>query len=75
MADAPTAPPFWLVWCENGGPPTVKHPDEASAIREAERLAKRSPGLRFFVLATICAATHQHTVFERFDLTDDGIPF
>ncbi|WP_068091037.1 hypothetical protein [Novosphingobium rosa] len=74
MADQ-TAPPFWLVWCENGGPPTVKHPDEGSANREADRLAKCSPGRRFFVLATISAVTHHHTVVERFDLTDDGIPF
>lgn len=60
---------FWLVWCEHGGTPTVKHDTEGSATAEAERLAKRCPSSRFWVLKTIavCEATtvrwdHTHPV-------------
>lgn len=44
-------PQFWVVWNEGGGAPTVKHPDYASARREAQRLARAVPGQRFVVLA------------------------
>ena len=45
--------PFWLVWCDNGGVPTVKHATEYSARKEAERLASANPGQRFHVLSAI----------------------
>lgn len=44
-------PLFWCVWAENGGSPTVKHAEYASAKREAKRLARNNPGQRFVVLA------------------------
>lgn len=44
--------PFWLVWREGGGTPTVQHETEDAARAEAERLAKHVPGARFFVLRT-----------------------
>lgn len=70
-----TTPPFWLVWCEDGGSPTFRHPDEMSAAKEAQRLAERHPGKSFVVLCPIARITHRHTVIERFDPLDDGIPF
>jgi hypothetical protein len=44
-------PQFWVVWNEDGGSPTFKHPDYASARKEAQRLARIAPGQRFVVLA------------------------
>lgn len=44
-------PPFWLVWCEDGGAPTVKHKDFALARAEAQRLARNNPGKHFVVMA------------------------
>lgn len=44
-------PPFWLVWCEDGGAPTVKHEDFARARSEAQRLARLNPGKHFVVMA------------------------
>jgi hypothetical protein len=41
---------FWMVWREFGGTPTYKHPNEDSARREAERLARMTPGVRFYIL-------------------------
>lgn len=41
---------FWLVWREHGDTPTYKHESIGSAAREAERLAARNPGQKFFVL-------------------------
>lgn len=46
---------FWLVWCEEGGAPTFKHPTHNSACREAERLARQVPGKRFHVLERIAS--------------------
>lgn len=43
------APAFWLVWREDGDAPKRKHYDEAQAKQEAERLAERNPGVRFFI--------------------------
>jgi hypothetical protein len=71
----PTRPTFWLVWCEDGGVPTFKHEHEHFAEMEARRLAERNPGRRFFVLSPVSAFTHHRTVIERFDPTDDSIPF
>ena len=62
---------FWIVWCENGGPPTIRHNTEQSARVEAERLARNVPGRRFVVLRTIAAC-------EKIDVDwfyDDPIPF
>lgn len=42
--------PFWMVWCESGNVPTVKHDNETKAKEEAERPAKINPGKSFYVL-------------------------
>ena len=42
---------FWMV--VGNGAPYYRHRDESSAKREAERLAKLNPGLKFFVVKTI----------------------
>ena len=52
------APFFWIVWCEGGGNPTVKHADYDRAKREAQRLARANPGRRFVVLAAAIAFDH-----------------
>jgi len=41
---------FWMVYVEGKGMPTVRHPSEGSAQREAERLARENPDCDVFVL-------------------------
>jgi hypothetical protein len=38
---------FWVVWNEHGGPPRVRHDTQASARREAHRLATNNAGETF----------------------------
>lgn len=52
-------PPFWLVWCEDGGAPTRKHETPERAEAEAIRLAQQSPGKSFCVLAMIARVTNR----------------
>lgn len=66
---------FWVVWCENGGAPTVKHPTFADAKREANRLARNVPGNRFVVLAAAYACAKTDLVETRFGSVDDFRPF
>ncbi len=58
--------PFWMVFGVGGRGPAYQHDTEASAVREAERLADMSPGDVFVVLE----ATHaiRARKFDRFDL-------
>ena len=67
-------PPFWLVWCEDGGAPRVKHTDPMMAEQEATRLAKEYPGSSFTVLAPIARISFQQVRVERFD-PDAYVPF
>lgn len=64
---------FWVVWCENGGTPLVKHDNEESAAREAERLARNNPDHRFYVLEAV--ALRCVTNMMRVDLRRDEVPF
>ncbi len=41
---------FWMVWNVEGRAPTYKHASHASAVNEAERLARLNPGQTFAVL-------------------------
>lgn len=41
---------FWMIWAENGGAPTAVHITEERAIREVERLARKVPGKRFYLM-------------------------
>jgi len=46
--------PFWLVWNPTRPwPPKYRHPTEASARTEAQRLATANPGEEFVVLASV----------------------
>jgi hypothetical protein len=42
----------FMVWCEDGGLPTVAHRSWGVALAEAKRLAKLHRGFRFHVMQT-----------------------
>lgn len=46
---------FWMVWNPQRHSPTYRHPTMDSAIAEAERLARMTPGEVFIVLEAKCA--------------------
>ena len=50
---------FWMVWNEARDVPRVKHESYESAKREAQRLARFSPGETFIVLRATDAFTKQ----------------
>lgn len=70
---------FFLVWCEGGDPPTVRHETYASASREAQRLARCNPGLRFTVMVAVQGFEVQDLREVRYlglnDAIEDQIPF
>jgi len=66
---------FWMVWNESGGPPSVKHSAESTAVHEAERLARLSPDSRFFVLRAELMVQKREVDIVRLDEDDDGVPF
>lgn len=75
-----TEPLFWCVWCEDGGSPTVKHPEFRTAQAEAKRLARMNPGRRFVVMAAALGYQKSDLIETRFDgpaldLLDQEIPF
>jgi hypothetical protein len=41
---------YWWVWTKHGRAPRYFHKTEASALREAKRLAKKHPSWKFHVL-------------------------
>lgn len=47
---------FWMVYGAGQGAPTHRHPTEDLARQEAQRLARTSPGIKFYVLKSICSA-------------------
>lgn len=63
---------FWMVWSPEGNAPTAKHNSSHSAINEAERLARKCPSKRFYVLV----ATDMRTTdsMQRVRLVDE-LPF
>ena len=63
---------FWLVWCDGGGAPTVKHATYESAKNEARRLAQANRGKRFAVLQAIAHAVVDDVQFVEYR---DEIPF
>lgn len=50
---------FWMV--HGVGPSTHRHATESAAIAEAERLARTSPGIRFYVLHATAYAVREGT--------------
>lgn len=69
------APPFYLVWNEDGFPPRFKHDSVTAAENEAERLASSNPGRAFYVLTPSCRCVEKRVTIERFDLLANEIPF
>lgn len=67
---------FWVVWQENGGVPTRKHATPRDASNEAERLARKCPGERFFVLCSIASCVKVDVSWDgpKPD-QDDDVPF
>lgn len=65
--------PFWLVWNPNANAPSLKHDTKISATAEAERLARKHPGEKFYVLAPICEITKRDIDVVVFN--DNGLSF
>jgi hypothetical protein len=63
---------FWLVWCDGGGTPTVKHATRIEAKAEAERLARRNEGRTFHVLEVIGSATVRLVDWQERQVHGDG---
>jgi hypothetical protein len=75
-SERPTGDAFWLVWNPAGRAPVFKHSSEASAVAEAERLAKLNQGQQFFILQAVAMLTV--TNMRRVSLTPaefDETPF
>lgn len=80
-----TGKQFWMVYGLDAGPPRHRHDTEASALREAERLAKLAPGTVFVVLAATHAVVRRDVIVRHLgssnawsvsaDPHDDDIPF
>ncbi len=68
-------PPFFLVWCEDGGEPRHKHDTHDAAKREADRLARANPGSRFFVLTPLESVVRSDLHREQFDAYVEDVPF
>lgn len=67
---------FWMVMSDviDRAAPRVRHSRYDIAVNEARRLAKLSPGERFYVLATVGSArTADPVTYEVIDC--DQIPF
>ena len=47
--------PFYVVWCPQGGSPTVRHDSLHKAHEEAKRLARANRGREFIVLCAFTA--------------------
>lgn len=63
---------FWFVWNETGSVPTFKHPTPESARREAEKLARMTPGQSFHVLQVIATARYQTVAWHEYG---EFVPF
>jgi len=67
---------FWMVYGDGQGAPTAKHASRGIAETEAKRLARRNPGIEFFVLETISRAKKYDVELVRLDRRlEDELPF
>jgi hypothetical protein len=68
---------FFMVWNPAGRAPIFKHPDPASAEREAKRLASLNPGAEFFILTAVKRVCREDpvSVTDLTDHFDDDVPF
>ena len=48
-------PRFWMVWCQSGHEPMKQHDCSEKASIEAQRLAAKHPGKKFFILKSLSA--------------------
>jgi len=67
--------PFWIVWSPTGSaPPRVQHNTISEARAEAARLARTTPGAKFYVLeADSCVC--KSDVSWSFTHDEEDIPF
>lgn len=56
---------FWMVYGLHKAAPTMRHKTRPSAVQEASRLARKSPGDSFFVLEAM-----QHVMKRDVDVTE-----
>lgn len=70
---------FWMVYGLDQGPPTYRHSSYELALAEAQRLARISPGTKFYVLRTVAVARKVDVEVAAIDAPDepydDGRPF
>lgn len=64
---------FYMVWADNGNSPVKKHEAEYLAKEEAERLARRHPGVTFVVLKSIAECCERTIVWQNH--YDGEVPF
>lgn len=65
--------PFWMVWSPQGSAPTHQHWTDREAIQEAERLARKCPGKKFYVLAAMQML--EVNDIRRVEIDQNWIPF
>lgn len=75
MTENPEKYQFWMVWHEGGGKPHYQHNSKQSALDEAERLAKLTPGECFFVLKATAGVIASEPDVKRVKFIEDLIPF
>lgn len=66
---------FWMVWHEDGGHPRYRHHSKKAALDEATRLAKLTPGERFFVLKATAGVIAKEPDVAHVKFVPDEIPF
>lgn len=66
---------FWMVWRDGGNAPTYQHWQKSTALAEAERLARLTPGKVFFVMKTTAAVCAPVAEIQHVKLVFDPIPF
>lgn len=72
----PKGSPFYMVYREGGGPPTVKHARYDLAEQEAKRISNASPGFNVFILAAVSRVkVPKHQEQEFYESQHDTVPF
>lgn len=67
---------FYVVWNPAAGPPSMRHPSEGEARREAERLARAHPMQEFLILRSVGTCMKSDVVWIDHESDDvDGMPF
>jgi len=61
---------FYLIWSPEAGAPTVKHYEYEEAKEEAERLAKKHVGRRFYIMESF-KLFKAETPVNTYEMEDD----